>query len=36
MKEISIIIPTFNEKENIHRLIKNIKKSSTKSLHCNS
>ena len=26
MKEISIIIPTFNEKENIHRLIKNIKK----------
>ena len=26
MKKISIIIPTFNEKENIHRLIKNIKK----------
>tara|TARA_Y100000590_G_C15645600_1_gene986737 strand:- start:59 stop:787 length:729 start_codon:yes stop_codon:yes gene_type:complete len=26
MKEISIIIPTFNEKENIHRLIKNLKK----------
>jgi len=26
MKEISIIIPTFNEKENIHRLIENIKK----------
>lgn len=26
MKDISIIIPTFNEKENIHRLIKNIKK----------
>lgn len=26
MKEISIIIPTFNEKKNIHRLIKNIKK----------
>ena len=26
MNEISIIIPTFNEKENIHRLIKNIKK----------
>ena len=26
MKEISIIIPTFNEKENIRRLIKNIKK----------
>ena len=33
MKEISIIIPTFNEKENIHRLIKNIK-SSTKSSYC--
>ena len=26
MKEISIVIPTFNEKENIHRLIKKIKK----------
>ena len=26
MKDISIIIPTINEKENIHRLIKNIKK----------
>ena len=26
MREISIIIPTFNEKKNIHRLIKNIKK----------
>ena len=26
MKDIRIIIPTFNEKENIHRLIKKIKK----------
>ena len=26
MREISIIIPTFNEKKNIYRLIKNIKK----------
>ena len=32
MTKINIIIPTFNEKENIHRLIKNIKKVLPKAL----